>query len=47
MFGQSRYSIISLIVFFVVGILVLSRVDEYEGIQVAEKENLAIEFAAS
>ena len=45
LFGQSRYSIISLVVFFVVGIMILSRVDEYEGIQVAEKENLAIEDA--
>jgi UMF1 family MFS transporter len=45
LFGQSRYSIISLIVFFVVGVLILSRVDEYAGIQVAERENLAIEFA--
>ena len=47
LFGQSRYSIISLIVFFVVGIVILLRVDEREGKQVAEKENLALELTAS
>ncbi len=41
MFGQSRFSIISLIVFFVIGIVLLSRVDEQEGIRVAEQENAA------
>lgn len=35
LFGTSRLSIISLIVFFVVGGLILSRVDEEEGIRVA------------
>jgi UMF1 family MFS transporter len=35
LFGTSRLSIISLIVFFVVGGLVLSRVNEEEGVRVA------------
>jgi UMF1 family MFS transporter len=42
-FGQSRYSIISLIVFFIVGIVILTRVDEREGIRVAEAENAAFQ----
>jgi UMF1 family MFS transporter len=46
MFGQSRYSIISLIVFFIVGIVLLALVDEQEGIRVAEQENAAYESAA-
>jgi UMF1 family MFS transporter len=46
LFGQSRYSIISLIVFFVVGIVILSRVDERAGISVAEQENAAYQGAA-
>jgi UMF1 family MFS transporter len=46
MFGQSRYSIISLVVFFIVGIVLLTRVDEQEGIRVAEQENVAYESAA-
>ena len=45
MFGQSRYSIISLIVFFVVGMILLTRVDEQEGMRVAEQKNLAYENA--
>lgn len=36
--GQSRLSIISLIVFFILGAIILSRVDEKEGIRVAEEE---------
>ena len=43
LFGESRYSIFSLIVFFVVGIVLLTRVDEKEGIRVAEEENAAFE----
>jgi UMF1 family MFS transporter len=43
LFGESRYSIISLIVFFIVGILLLTRVDEQEGIRVANAENAAFE----
>jgi UMF1 family MFS transporter len=39
-FGQSRYSIISLIVFFVVGMLLLTQVDEREGAQVAVEEGV-------
>jgi UMF1 family MFS transporter len=37
--GGSRLSILSLIVFFVVGGLLLTRVDEQEGIRVAQEEN--------
>jgi UMF1 family MFS transporter len=37
--GSSRYAIASLIVFFVLGGLMLSRVDEKEGIAVARAEN--------
>ena len=44
LFGQSRYSIISLIVFFIVGIVLLTRVDEKEGIRVADEENAACEW---
>jgi len=47
LFGESRYSIISLIVFFVVGILLLTRVDEQQGIRVAEQENAAFEGGIS
>jgi UMF1 family MFS transporter len=47
LFGQSRYSIISLIVFFIVGIVLLTRVDEREGIRVAEQENTEYEAALS
>ena len=39
LFGQSRYSIVSLIVFFVVGIVLLTFVDEGEGIRVARQED--------
>ena len=39
--GSSRLSIVALIVFFIGGILLLTRVDEQEGIQVAEVENRA------
>jgi UMF1 family MFS transporter len=46
LFGQSRYSIISLIVFFIVGIILLTRVDEKEGMRVAAEENAA-EWAAA
>jgi UMF1 family MFS transporter len=41
LFGQSRYSIISLIVFFIVGMVLLTRVDVEQGIRVAEQENAA------
>ena len=46
LFGESRYSIFSLIVFFIVGIVLLSRVDEQEGIHVAEEENAAASAGA-
>lgn len=44
-FGSSRLSIVSLIIFFIGGILLLSRVDEKEGIRVAAEENRAMEPA--
>jgi UMF1 family MFS transporter len=37
--GSSRLSIVALVVFFIGGILLLSRVDEQEGIRVAQREN--------
>lgn len=40
-FGSSRLSIISLIIFFVAGALLLGTVDEEEGIAVARRENEA------
>lgn len=43
--GGSRLSIVSLIVFFIVGGLLLTRVDEREGIRVAQEENQAMELA--
>jgi UMF1 family MFS transporter len=39
--GSSRLSIVSLIVFFIGGILLLTRVNEEEGIRVADEENRA------
>jgi UMF1 family MFS transporter len=43
--GGSRLSIISLIVFFIVGGLLLTRVDEQEGIRVAKEEDRAMGLA--
>lgn len=43
--GGSRLSIVSLIVFFIVGGLLLTRVDEQEGIRVAQEENRAAGLA--
>jgi len=40
-FGSSRLSIVSLIIFFVAGALLLGLVDEREGIAVAQTENAA------
>ena len=40
--GQSRLSILSLVIFFILGILILSRVNEKEGVRVAEEEEAAI-----
>ena len=40
-FGTSRLGIVSLVIFFVVGALLLSRVDEHAGIDVAKSENEA------
>jgi len=45
--GGGRVGIVSLIVFFVLGALLLSRVDEQEGIAVAAAENAAAENAAA
>jgi len=39
--GSSRLSIVALIIFFIGGILLLTRVNEQEGIRVAEEENRA------
>ena len=39
--GSSRLGIVALIVFFISGIILLSRVDEQEGIHVAALENAA------
>jgi len=39
--GGSRLSIVSLIIFFIVGGFLLTRVDEQEGIRVAQEENRA------
>lgn len=41
LFGSSRLSILSLIVFFVVGAMLLLRLDEREGIRVAREEDAA------
>jgi len=43
--GSSRLSIIALIAFFIGGILMLTRVNEKEGIRVAEEENRAAGLA--
>jgi MFS transporter, UMF1 family len=40
--GSSRLSIISLVVFFIIGGLILSRVDEHEGIRVARAEDAGL-----
>ena len=44
--GSSRLSIVALVIFFIGGILLLTRVDEEEGIRVAQEENLAAGLAA-
>lgn len=43
--GSSRLSIVALIIFFIAGIALLSRVDEQEGIRVAREENRAMGLA--
>jgi UMF1 family MFS transporter len=43
--GSSRLSIVALVVFFIGGIILLSLVDEKEGIRVAQEENLAVGLA--
>jgi len=43
--GSSRSSIVALIIFFIGGIFLLTRVDEQEGIRVAEAENRAVGLA--
>jgi len=44
--GGSRLSIVSLIVFFIAGGLLLTRVDEKEGIRVAQEEEQLLVQAA-
>ncbi|MHC1784687.1 MAG: MFS transporter [Anaerolineaceae bacterium] len=44
--GHSRLSIVSLVVFFIIGAILLTRVNEKEGIRVAEEEEAAL-MAAS
>jgi UMF1 family MFS transporter len=39
--GSSRLGIVALVIFFIGGILLLIRVDEQEGIHVAQEENRA------
>ena len=43
--GTSRLSIVSLVIFFIVGMLLLRLVDEDEGIRVAQEENAAAGLA--
>lgn len=45
--GNSRLSIVSLVIFFVVGAILLSRVNEAEGIRVAEEEERRLNSAQS
>ena len=45
LFGSSRLSIVSLIIFFIGGIVLLSLVNEQEGIRMAEEENRATALA--
>ncbi len=45
--GHSRLSIVSLIVFFIVGAALLTRVNEKEGIRVADAEELALSAAGA
>ncbi len=44
--GESRLSILSLIVFFAVGAFFLSRVDEAEGRRVAREEDAELRVAS-
>ncbi len=41
--GTSRYAIISIVFFFILGIILLTRVDEKEGLRVAREEDSATE----
>ena len=45
LFGSSRLSIVSLVIFFIGGIVLLTLVDEKEGIRMAEAENVAAGMA--
>jgi UMF1 family MFS transporter len=45
--GHSRLSIVSLIIFFIIGAILLTRVDEKEGIRVAEEEEAGLVAAAA
>ena len=42
MTGSSRISIVALVIFFIIGAFVLSRVDEKEGIRVADEEDAKV-----
>jgi len=38
--GTSRYAIISIVIFFIIGLILLSRVDEKEGVRIAKQEDM-------
>jgi UMF1 family MFS transporter len=44
--GSSRLSIVSLVIFFITGAFLLTRVDEKEGMRVSREENAALEASA-
>ncbi len=45
--GSSRLSIVALVIFFIGGIVLLSQVDEKEGLKVAEEENRGAALAGA
>ncbi len=45
--GHSRLSIVSLVIFFIIGAILLTRVDEEEGIAVAQKEEARLQALTS
>ncbi len=47
MMGHSRLSIVSLIIFFVIGAILLTRVNVEEGISVAQKEEALLQGTAA
>jgi len=38
--GNSRYAILSILIFFIIGSILLSRVDDKEGLRIAREEDL-------